>query len=283
MNYFNNVIAFDKDDTLNYLTLEICKLAGITNPMDVPSLDQIKAKEAPEAFYEARTKFFSDPSVFETAPYGGARKMIDMAKEAGFKPKICTKTMTQHPQAPEITMHKMRFWMEHFNDIEMHIVTGEKTIDALALVDDSANNCFAFNKRNHRHFLIWSHKYEEAVFTEVLKSFFLVNNQLLETQTELLNTKDEVMYQSNLYFDFTGDTITIEESASKLDHDDYTEFSKQYDHDITLNTIYYKGSYDGHINDIVETVDRAIEKMEYSVSRDLCLISVYNMINALKV
>lgn len=279
MKLFNNVIAIDKDDTLNFLTLEICKMAGITELKDIPSLDEIKAKKAPEAFYKARTEFFSDVSVFATAPYGGARSIVDMAKEHGFVPKICTKTMTTHPEAAKITMHKMEFWLNHFKDIEMHIVTGTKSIDAIGLIDDSASNGFDFNSRNFRPFLVWSHKYNESVYTEVLNAFYKVTNNLFHNQDEIAHAS----YGTNkLLIDFQGDKIKVSESPSTCGFDDYISFYSTFGEDGLLYEILYRGNYTAELNELVNIIDSADISMEND-ERNLVLIAAYNIINALKV
>lgn len=292
---FNNHIAIDKDDTLNFLTYEICKMAGIHDVKDIPSLDEIKAKKAPKAFYDARTKFFSDASVFASPPYGGARKMVDMAKESGFFPKICTKTMTTHPQAPEITMHKMKFWQEYFSDIEMHIVTGGKSVDAIALIDDSANNGLAFNKTNSRHFLVWSHKYQQETYEAVLKAFYDLNSVLFNVQDAI---KKDFFFSSNLYFDFQSDVdnnveLVVQESSNLLEDKEYATFCQVFDDVMfaedqeepsnTLHNIKYKGCFTGDINDLVPIVKKACENMEYDLPENLILVYAYNLINAKRV
>lgn len=155
-----NVIAIDKDDTLNWLTFEIAKKAGITNVSDIPHLDQIKSKNVSDEFLKARTECFNDPDFFLSPPYGHANDLISLAKEYGFKPTICTKTMSKHKFAPEITANKIRFWQQYYPDVNMMIVTGEKEIDAFALIDDSLQNCLTFSQKygQTKPFLVWDHK-----------------------------------------------------------------------------------------------------------------------------
>ena len=70
---FNRNVAIDKDDTLNWLTKDICDKAGI-HMDDIPTLDIIKSGRAKKEFYVARDEFFEDPSNFANAPYGLAHK-----------------------------------------------------------------------------------------------------------------------------------------------------------------------------------------------------------------
>jgi hypothetical protein len=270
---FNNEIAIDKDDTLNYLTYALCQQAGIDT---VPSLDEIKDNKASPAFYEARKTFFADPSVFSSAPYGGARTIVDKAKDNGFKPKICTKTMTTHPRADEITAHKMKFWQEHFSDIEMQIVTGVKSTDAIALIDDSAKNCLDFNSRNFRNFLIWSHRYDETTYNAVLDSFYSLNKKLYENQTvEMFNKKGA------LYINFKGTHFDLEMIVpSERQKEEYKLFSTQFNSSNKLIDIYYKGNLDKDI-DLLEMVKASC--LKYRVDYDFYLVLTYNLANALKI
>ena len=155
-----DIIAIDQDDTLNWLTLEIAKQAGIVDFKDIPNLDQIKSKNVSSSFLSARDECFKNPDFFLQPPYGLANDLVNLAKENGFKPTICTKTASMHPLAPEITANKIRFWQKYYPDINMMIVTGEKEIDSLALIDDSLNNCIKFSQKNNAYkpFLVWDHK-----------------------------------------------------------------------------------------------------------------------------
>lgn len=176
-------IAIDKDDTLNWLTHEIMVRTGVANPKpeDIPVFSEIKdavvivmkAMENNEevtedllvdfprvtvAFLQTRMECLADPDFFAAKPYGLAHSIVDMATENGFEPTICTKTLSNHKKFAEVTAAKMRFWKEHFSDIDMMIATGTKCIDAIALIDDLDKNCLVFNQTNHRPTLVWNHK-----------------------------------------------------------------------------------------------------------------------------
>jgi 8-oxo-dGTP pyrophosphatase MutT (NUDIX family)/5'(3')-deoxyribonucleotidase len=190
------IIAIDKDDTLNWLTYEFCKKAGVTNPADIPHLDQIKNGDISEQIKISREECFKDPKFWESKPYGLAFEMVQMAKDFGFEPTICTKTLTKHPKADQIIAAKFRFWQEHFSDINMHIVTGEKSIDAIALIDDSIKNCISFNNKNSKPFLVWNHS---TGTIDVLKDFYglcqqyTVDKNKREAALVVIKAGDEIL------------------------------------------------------------------------------------------
>ncbi len=270
---FENIIAIDKDDTLNWITLHICNEAGITDSKLVPSLDQIKSNEAPKEFYKARSKVFKDPAVFSLPPYGGARQIVDEAKKYGFIPKICTKIMGNHDDPGAISMHKTNFWKEHFHDIELQIVSGKKTTDAIALVDDSANNCLHFNSRNYRNFLIWSHKHSEETYNRVLTSFYVLNKKLYDNQDQL-----DFINKNNLFLSFEKNNIKINENI--VNSEQYEFFSTQFNADNKLVNIYFKGKLDDKL-DFLTIVKESTDK--YNINNDFINVLTYNLVNALKI
>jgi 8-oxo-dGTP pyrophosphatase MutT (NUDIX family)/5'(3')-deoxyribonucleotidase len=190
------IIAIDKDDTLNWLTYEFCKKAGVTNPADIPHLDQIKNGDISDKIKESRAECFKDPCFWESKPYGLAFDIVQMAKDFGFEPTICTKTITKHPKADQIIAAKFRFWQKYFSEINIHIVTGEKTIDAMALIDDSINNCIKFNKKDSRPFLVWDHS---TGTIDVLKDFYglcqqyKIDKNKPEASLVVIKSTDEVL------------------------------------------------------------------------------------------
>lgn len=200
---FNRNIAIDKDDTLNYLTLDICKMAGLT---DVPTLDVIKSNRASTEFYTARDLFFKEPKNFSNPPYGLAKDIVSKASEHGFKPLICTKTMSGHERGNEIIAHKFDFLNKYFKGVDAMIVLGTKFPDAIGMVDDSLSNCLFFNKTSNRPFLVWNHKIGTL---DVLDSFYLYANEyadLIEKNQILKDRKTLSTYELILtYEEIDGD------------------------------------------------------------------------------
>ena len=190
---FNRNIAIDKDDTLNYLTLDICKMAKLS---DVPTLDVIKTGRASEAFYKARKEFFNEPANFSNPPYGLANDIVSKASEYGFNPLICTKTMSGHVRGNEIVAHKFDFLNKYFEGVEAMIVMGRKFPDAVGMVDDSLSNCLAFNKTMNRPFIAWNH------------------------QIATLNNLDDFYNYTNEYADFVETRKDIPTKESVLIYDD---------------------------------------------------------------
>lgn len=220
-------IAIDKDDTLNWLTHEIALRSGKKDlqPEDIPSFKEIKAAatviqtamknkvtlsddllvDFPNvdlAFLEMRQKCFADPMFFAAKPYGLAHTIVDMAKTSGFEPVICTKTLSQHEKFAEVTAAKMVFWKEHFSDIDMMIATGEKCIDAIALIDDLAKNGLSFNASNHRPFLVWNHITGNERLLEDFYSYCHTYATYLESDIELTSFKNVLVKKS-------GDTVEL--------------------------------------------------------------------------
>lgn len=209
---FNRNIAIDKDDTLNWLTKDICDAAGIPKE-HIPTLDVIKSGRASEEFYKAREVFFAEPSNFANKPYGLAHKIVSKAKEYDFNPMVCTKTMSDHPRGGEIVMHKFNFLRKHFPDTEAQIVIGRKFPDAIALIDDSYNNCLHFNKTENRPFLVWNHKTAEEETLDIFYTYVnfyyksaIIDPRILKEKPQghliKMNTKD----QDEPYFEMVKST-----------------------------------------------------------------------------
>ncbi|MFS1428210.1 hypothetical protein LMH73_013880 [Vibrio splendidus] len=185
----NRNIAIDKDDTLNYLTLDICKSAGLSH---IPTLDVIKSGRASKEYYAARAAFFAEPKNFANAPYGLGKNIVSKAQDHGFNPVICTKTMSDHPRGDEIVAHKFKFLREHFSGIEAMIVMGRKFPDAAGMIDDSLSNCLFFNSSRNRPFLTWNHKTGSIL---ALDSFYQYANDFVEVvNNQVLNFNDKESY-----------------------------------------------------------------------------------------
>lgn len=213
---FNRNVAIDKDDTLNWLTKDICEEAGI--PVEeIPTLDVIKTGRATPEFYKAREAFFANPENFANAPYGLAHKIVSMAEEAGLNPLICTKTMSNHPRGGEIVMHKFDFLRKHFPETEAQIVVGRKFPDAIAMVDDSYNNCLQFNKTGYRPFLVWNH---QIATEETLKHFYTYVNffdQAIKESPKLLSQEARTHL---IRADYSGDFPYCEIQQCSVDEQD---------------------------------------------------------------
>lgn len=221
----NKRIAFDLDDTMNWLSHEIMVRSGVETPLkeNIPVFSDIKKavsiindaknnnltiddellKDFPHIslkFLKTREECFNDPQFFSAPPYGLAYSMINMAKSEGYEPTICTKTLSNHPKFAEVTAAKMVFWKKYFSDLDMMIATGVKCIDAIALVDDLDKNCLAFNKKDHRPTLVWNHK---TGTEELLNDFYKHCNdysQYLDSET-----KNTVHY--NFIVEKNGDKV----------------------------------------------------------------------------
>lgn len=229
---FNRNIAIDKDDTLNYLTFDICKAAGLK---EIPTLDVIKSGDASKEFYEARKAFFSEPSNFSNAPYGIAKKIVEIAKEHNFNPLICTKTMSGHPRGDEIVAHKFKFLREHFPETEAMIVLGRKFPDAIGMIDDSLSNCLHFNSTANRPFLVWNH---QIGTTEVLNSFYMyVDDFYKESKKEEIDVSDHrfIILKTD---DDGNDFLSAEYIFDNdIDIDNYTLIGSYFGIDSTINEI----------------------------------------------
>lgn len=233
---FNRNIAIDKDDTLNYLTLDICKAAGLK---DIPTLDVIKSGDASKEFYEAREAFFSEPSNFSNAPYGLAHDIIEIAKEHNFNPLICTKTMSGHPRGDEIVAHKFKFLREHFPETEAMIVLGRKFPDAIGLIDDSLSNCLHFNSTENRPFLVWNH---QTATTHTLNAFYMYADDFYQTLKE--EKVDVAPYRYIMIItDDDGNEFLSAEYTTHNDLDKYTLIGSYLGVDSTINEIQFNDYY----------------------------------------
>lgn len=233
---FNRNIAIDKYDTLNYLTLDICKAAGLT---EIPTLDVIKSGDASPEFYKARTEFFSNPSNFSNAPYGLAKEIVEIAKQHNFNPLICTKTMSGHPRGDEIVAHKFKFLREYFPDTEAMIVLGRKFPDAIGMIDDSLSNCLHFNNTDYRPFLVWNH---QTGTTHILNAFYMYVDDFYNT-----SKKQKIDVTDNRFImikiDDSGNEFLSAEYIPDYDLENYTLIGSYFGVDSTIETLQINDYY----------------------------------------
>jgi hypothetical protein len=239
-------IAIDKDDTLNWLTHEIMVRSGVENPKpeDIPPFTEIKAaatlvikaqSEGVEVtedflvdfprvtlnFLKTRMECFKDPEFFAAKPYGLAHSIVDFAKESGFEPVICTKTLSDSKMFAEVTAAKMRFWKEHFSDIDMMIATGVKCIDAIALIDDHKGNCLDFNASNYRPTLVWNH----ITATEQLLNEFYAH---CHTYASYLSMTAPTIHNQNVIVERSGDKARLSLLSTHNIEAEQTEYLREH-------------------------------------------------------
>lgn len=148
-------ISFDLDDTLNWMSKELAKEAGLDY---IPNYDDAKAGIIPESYIEARKRCFPIADFWAKSPKTeNADHMINMTKAMGFKPIICTKIPRSEKGFNIPAGAKVQWQQENFPDIDMLMVAGQKHSDSRALIDDSMKNCRLFNQEQkwYRPALKW--------------------------------------------------------------------------------------------------------------------------------
>lgn len=148
-------ISFDLDDTLNWMSKELASIAGLDY---IPTYDDAKAGNVPDAYNEARDRWFNVPDFWAKSPKSEyADLMIAMTRACGYKPIICTKIPRSIKGFSIPAGGKVQWQQENFPDVDMLMVAGQKHSDSRALVDDSMKNCRLFNQEQqwYRPALKW--------------------------------------------------------------------------------------------------------------------------------
>lgn len=198
MNY--PTISFDLDDTLNWMSKELAREAGLDY---IPNYDDAKAGRVPAEYNEARDRCFMDPDFWAKSPKTeNANLMIAMTKACGFKPIICTKIPRSLKGFSIPAGGKVQWQQENFPDIDMLMAAGQKHSDSRALVDDSMKNCRLFNQEQqwYRPALKWDNSRPSLI---ALLSLLKMSRDY--TQTLVNDPKSLVVLKTK----DTGEIITI--------------------------------------------------------------------------
>lgn len=185
---FAPYVAFDMDDVANtfneYMTQLLRDHTG-NQDIPIPTLDEVWSGHAhPEYLPFSRAKLLTS-EFWSSIP---KCQHIDRLLKSfpGYNPMICSRLWLSYPACAEL---KVRWLSEHLPSVEYMLVSGEKVVDAAALVDDSQVNCMRFSKSTDKPVLVWDRRNPDFNVVEDL-------NMLINSRGYSDNRVAIVMYET---------------------------------------------------------------------------------------